>query len=157
MQKSQVEQNPSDSEAEHLLRIVKDEDWMEMAELEHERSGEENQQSHVERLYSDEELEATRTRSIPEGDEAALANGEHVVYRVYKIRWFGLTQLILLNIIVSWDVSRIVTPIQYTTIIQAHILCSGSLTPPSPTQQPISSPQTPASSTGSAPDSSSPS
>jgi hypothetical protein len=26
-------------------------------------------------------------------------------YRVYKIRWFGLVQLVLLNIIVSWDVS----------------------------------------------------
>jgi FLVCR family MFS transporter 7 len=26
-------------------------------------------------------------------------------YRVYKRRWFGLTQLVLLNIIVSWDVS----------------------------------------------------
>ena len=130
---------------------------MEMAGLEHERSGEGNQQSHVERLYSDEELEATRTRSIPDGDEAALADGEHVVYRVYKIRWFGLTQLILLNIIVSWDVSRVFTPIQYTTKFEAHIVRSGSPTPPSPTQQPSSSPQIPASSTGSAPDSSSPS
>ena len=27
-----------------------------------------------------------------------------VVYKVYKRRWFGLIQLILLNIIVSWDV-----------------------------------------------------
>ena len=25
-------------------------------------------------------------------------------YRVYKRRWFGLTQLVLLNIVVSWDV-----------------------------------------------------
>ena len=155
MQKNQVEQNPSDSEAEHLLH--KDKDWMEMAGLEHERPGEEGQQSYVERIYSDEELEATRTRSIPEGDEAALANGQHVVYRVYKIRWFGLTQLILLNIIVSWDVSRIVTPMWCTTRTLAHILCSGSLTPPSPTQQPIFSLQTPASSIGSAPVSSSPS
>ena len=31
--------------------------------------------------------------------------GRHTEYRVYKIRWFGLTQLILLNIVVSWDVS----------------------------------------------------
>ena len=155
MQKGQVEQNPSDSEAEHLLH--KDEDWMEMAGLEHERSGDESQQSHIERTYSDGELEATRTRSTSEGDEVALASGQNVVYRVYKIRWFGLTQLILLNIIVSWDVSRIVTSVQYTTRILAHILRSGSLTPPSPTQQPISSLQTPASSIGSAPVSSSPS
>lgn len=27
-------------------------------------------------------------------------------YRVYKRRWFGLVQLALLNIIVSWDVCR---------------------------------------------------
>ncbi len=26
-------------------------------------------------------------------------------YRVYKMRWFGLGQLVLLNIVVSWDVS----------------------------------------------------
>ncbi|KAL8938441.1 MAG: hypothetical protein Q9211_003204, partial [Gyalolechia sp. 1 TL-2023] len=25
------------------------------------------------------------------------------VYRVYKRRWFGLMQLVLMNIIVSWD------------------------------------------------------
>lgn len=30
---------------------------------------------------------------------------EHTVYKVYKRRWFGLVQLALLNIIVSWDVS----------------------------------------------------
>lgn len=29
------------------------------------------------------------------------------VYRVYKRRWFGLMQLVLMNIIVSWDVSSI--------------------------------------------------
>jgi hypothetical protein len=26
-------------------------------------------------------------------------------YKVYKRRWFGLVQLVLLNIVVSWDVS----------------------------------------------------
>lgn len=26
-------------------------------------------------------------------------------YRVYKRRWFGLLQLVLLNIMISWDVS----------------------------------------------------
>lgn len=155
MQKTQVNQNPSDSEAEHLLH--KDEDWMEMAGLEHERSGEESQQSPIERTYTDGEPEATCTRSMTEGDEVALANGQQVVYRVYNIRWFGLTQLILLNIIVSWDVSSNVTPIPYTTGSLAHIIRSGFLTPPSPTQPPISSLQTPASSIGSAPVSSSPS
>ena len=28
-----------------------------------------------------------------------------VEYKVYKRRWFGLMQLVLLNIVVSWDVS----------------------------------------------------
>lgn len=28
-----------------------------------------------------------------------------IVYKTYKRRWFGLLQLILLNIVVSWDVS----------------------------------------------------
>ena len=38
---------------------------------------------------------------------AAEATGGPVVeYKVYKRRWFGLAQLILLNIIVSWDVSN---------------------------------------------------
>ena len=155
MQKDQAKHNRGDSEVEHLLH--KDEDWMEMAGLQHNRAEYEGQHSNLERVYSDGELEATRTRSMPDGDESALANGQHVVYRVYKIRWFGLTQLILLNIIVSWDVSSIVTLIQYTTRTLAHVLHSGSPTLPSPTQPPISSPQTPASSTGSAPASSSPS
>ena len=31
-----------------------------------------------------------------------------MVYKVYKRRWFGLLQLALLNIIVSWDVSAVI-------------------------------------------------
>jgi len=37
-----------------------------------------------------------------EGVERTASGGE---YKVYKRRWFGLVQLVLLNIIVSWDVS----------------------------------------------------
>ena len=34
-----------------------------------------------------------------------VSTGEnHVEYKVYKRRWFGLGQLILLNIVVSWGV-----------------------------------------------------
>lgn len=29
----------------------------------------------------------------------------HAHFKVYKRRWFGLAQLVLLNIVVSWDVS----------------------------------------------------
>ncbi|KAI0011497.1 major facilitator superfamily domain-containing protein [Xylariaceae sp. FL0662B] len=40
-----------------------------------------------------------------EADNASLEDGDsgRVVYQVYKRRWFGLVQLTLLNIIVSWD------------------------------------------------------
>jgi hypothetical protein len=30
----------------------------------------------------------------------------HVHFKVYKRRWFGLAQLVLLNVVVSWDVSK---------------------------------------------------
>ena len=36
--------------------------------------------------------------------EESVVNGG-VEYKVYKRRWFGLVQLVLLNIVVSWDVS----------------------------------------------------
>jgi len=39
-------------------------------------------------------------------DDAAAEAGEGAIeYKVYKRRWFGLVQLALLNVIVSWDVS----------------------------------------------------
>jgi FLVCR family MFS transporter 7 len=31
----------------------------------------------------------------------------HAHFKVYKRRWFGLAQLVLLNVVVSWDVSGI--------------------------------------------------
>lgn len=33
------------------------------------------------------------------------AHHHHHHYKVYKRRWFGLAQLVLLNIVISWDVS----------------------------------------------------
>ena len=33
----------------------------------------------------------------------------HAHYKVYKRRWLGLAQLVLLNIVVSWDVSYIIS------------------------------------------------
>ena len=38
-------------------------------------------------------------------EERQLSSDQPVEYRVYKRRWFGLIQLVLLNIIISWDVS----------------------------------------------------
>lgn len=38
-------------------------------------------------------------------DTRTTARPEHATFKVYKRRFFGLGQLVLLNIIVSWDVS----------------------------------------------------
>lgn len=37
----------------------------------------------------------------------------HTHFKVYKRRWFGLAQLVLLNIVVSWDVSSLFS-LQFT-------------------------------------------
>ncbi|CAD6439555.1 caa1c0b2-ed93-46c1-9f55-059eb5529149 [Sclerotinia trifoliorum] len=49
---------------------------------------------------ADEGLERGRGRGSTDRDTASLDTGH---FRVYKRRWFGLIQLVLLNIIVSWD------------------------------------------------------
>lgn len=66
-------------------------------------------QARIEAEYMDEERNgATSSRDRSTDDDVAPA-GERVVYRVYKIRWFGLMQLVLLNIVVSWDVSTTIS------------------------------------------------
>lgn len=45
----------------------------------------------------------------PTGDGGGVATGAAPaapVYRTYKRRWFGLFQLTLMNVVVSWDVSH---------------------------------------------------
>lgn len=62
-----------------------------------------------------QEVAGGRRRQYPDalGDEdpssvdEAIGDGTFQFYRVYKRRWFGLVQLTLLNIVVSWDVSTI--------------------------------------------------
>ena len=49
---------------------------------------------------------APQTSSV---EQAANGTTRTPVYRVYKRRWFGLVQLMLLNIIVSWDVCRTIS------------------------------------------------
>ena len=49
--------------------------------------------------------EATTFDNAPDGE--AQSTGP---YKVYKRRFFGLAQLILLNIVVSWDVREPTTP-----------------------------------------------
>ena len=38
-------------------------------------------------------------------EDELLGSNSDTQFRVYKRRWFGLIQLVLLNIVVSWDVS----------------------------------------------------
>ncbi len=78
----------------------------------------------------DVELEETETMrtgtgAVPPGADpnAPTAGAAGAVeYRVYKRRWFGLVQLALLNIIVSWDVSN-------DDSIPLASTCYGSLRP----------------------------
>jgi hypothetical protein len=63
------------------------------------------------------------------GDVTTATNT--VVYKVYKRRWFGLVQLVLLNIIVSWDVSLLL-PVKLCTTMHnmlIYMITSGSPTP----------------------------
>lgn len=69
------------------------------------------------RCEIDESLSRSESRYTDERSRAEISgisssqlpfvevNEDRVVYRVYKRRWFGLIQLVLLNIVVSWDVS----------------------------------------------------
>lgn len=50
-------------------------------------------------------LDALFHESRPSQD--LTGDGTVEFYKVYKRRWFGLAQLTLLNIVVSWDVSSI--------------------------------------------------
>jgi hypothetical protein len=43
-------------------------------------------------------------------EETELGDVSTTTYKVYKRRWFGLVQIVLLNIVVSWDVSKCQLP-----------------------------------------------
>jgi len=55
--------------------------------------------------YAAEDSLAETSRATTNIEAETPHNVDPTIYRVYRIRWFGLFQLILLNIIVSWDVS----------------------------------------------------
>ena len=48
--------------------------------------------------------DASDLSTTPSRDELVESGEDQVLYRVYKRRFFGLFQLVLLNIIVSWNV-----------------------------------------------------
>lgn len=62
-------------------------------------------------LLQDGDGVAGRNNERHNADDTVVVGGggEHGarVYKVYKRRWFGLLQIVLLNIIVSWDVSEV--------------------------------------------------
>jgi hypothetical protein len=76
-------------------------------------------------------------RGAPQDNDASVertlrtGGGE---FKVYKRRWFGVVQLVLLNTIVSWDVSVCVFPATGRCSIPSRLItnncCSGSLSPP---------------------------
>jgi hypothetical protein len=65
-------------------------------------------------LLGEDEQQHNAARGAGTGMDGTVEEGETVVYKVYKRRWFGLVQLVLLNIIVSWDVSNLLTSYQHT-------------------------------------------
>ncbi|KAA6411043.1 MAG: hypothetical protein FRX48_05354 [Lasallia pustulata] len=90
------------SEEHSLLSQSASGEWTELSAM---GSGD-DQASRVEERYVDERGDrVVEEREGAQGEEeGGREEGEVVVYKVYKRRWFGLIQLVLLNIIVSWDV-----------------------------------------------------
>lgn len=52
-----------------------------------------------------DEARNNASRSIENPEGSANGGDRSLGYKIYRRRWFGLGQLVLLNIIVSWDVS----------------------------------------------------
>ena len=98
------------AEAAHLLSSNNED--MELSEMTSHRHGSKEDATRVDTRYTDQsEHEGPSSsgadRQELENDVAMINPGvSSPEYRVYGIRWFGLIQLVLLNIIVSWDVSQ---------------------------------------------------
>ena len=104
----QTERRQTHSETEHLLC----DDSMEMGDMSPQQTREDKHPSQLEERYTDVQSNGETSDPRPDvadEEEVAPMNGGRTEYRVYRIRWFGLTQLILLNIVVSWDVSILVS------------------------------------------------
>ena len=106
MPNSLAENDHPSIEAEHLLPKDEDEDSMEMADVSPESSRTKNT-SHVETTYTDEPDLVGSSRLAPVEtvqSSSPIMGRQQTTFKVYKMRWFGLGQLVLLNIVVSWDV-----------------------------------------------------
>ena len=100
----------SDIEAVNLL--IGHEDDMELSNMTSTSSEDKSDVTRVETRYTDDTEHTGPSTSGAgavgtEDEHARINEGGRAEYRVYKIRWFGLVQLVLLNIVVSWDVSAI--------------------------------------------------
>lgn len=107
MQVSLTYEDQKTSEAKRLL--PEDEVSTEMADVGPESSAARNA-SQRETMYTDDpEHEGSSTLEPLATSEstAPLTPGQQTIFKVYKRRWFGLGQLVLLNIVVSWDVSSL--------------------------------------------------
>ena len=140
MHKDQVEPGSSQAEAMHLLSSN---GWTEMAEID--RAEASKDLSRVETAYTDEAQNAESSGQARAGVDDASPSEEAVVYKVYKIRWFGLMQLVLLNIVVSWDVSTLAFMGKKHCSLISY---SGFPSPQSPTPLQPTFPPHPASSIG---------
>ena len=108
MQGSPPSDDRGPSEAEHLLS--EDAHSMEMANVSPESSKDNNgdQLNRIGTSYADDPSNsgASAIGNVRTAESTVPINGaQQTVYRVYKMRWFGLGQLVLLNIVVSGDVS----------------------------------------------------
>lgn len=98
------------AEAAHLLSSNNED--MELSEMTSHQIGSKEDATRVETRYTDQsENEGPPSSGVDRqelnNDVAAINSRVSAPeYRVYGIRWFGLIQLVLLNIIVSWDVSE---------------------------------------------------
>ena len=84
---------------------------MEMADANPESLRDDNwdQVNRVETSYTDDASngEASALGAVRTAESTMPISGpQETTYRTYKMRWFGLGQLVLLNIVVSWDVSN---------------------------------------------------
>lgn len=96
--------SPDEGPGEGERLLSQDDHFAEMRGL---NSSQRIQSEREEGLLEDADpLELSRTESTFQVTAEANGGGPTVQYRVYKRRWFGLVQLILLNIVVSWDVSQ---------------------------------------------------
>lgn len=90
---------PANEEQERLLSH--DVEMTDMADPNPDQSTDKGQSR-----YRDEESSRPVPPRPQELDRIAVpAEERQIEYKVYKRRWFGLMQLVLLNIVVSWDVS----------------------------------------------------